>query len=210
MRTILLCLLLLSIGCASRPSSTPLASAAAPAGGGDEGAALPFDTSNYDGERFFNTTPLPDVRFWALVKHITTGRSTPWPAFVDNSSELNLDAKLSGGEAAITFVNHATVLIQWNGFHILTDPVWSTRVGPFSWAGPRRVRRPGIPREMLPRIDVVLISHNHYDHLDLPTLRFLEARDAPRLVALRCRARKRVCRPPSQWQGCSCRPTPSE
>ena len=77
----------------------------------------------------------------------------------------------------MTLVNHSTVLLQQRGFNILTDPIWSERASPFSWIGPRRRRKPGVCRENLPHIDAVLISHNHYDHMDLPTLRQLAARE---------------------------------
>ena len=80
-------------------------------------------------------------------------------------------------------VNHASVLVQTEGFNFITDPIWSERCSPVSFAGPKRHRPAGIPFDQLPRIDAVLISHNHYDHLDLPTLRRLEQRDAPLVVA---------------------------
>jgi L-ascorbate metabolism protein UlaG (beta-lactamase superfamily) len=79
-------------------------------------------------------------------------------------------------------INHSTVLIQLDGLNILTDPVYSPRVGPFSWVGPRRHRDPGIPFDELPPIHAVLISHNHYDHLDLPTLGRLAERHRPRIL----------------------------
>ncbi len=81
-----------------------------------------------------------------------------------------------------TWVGHATVLIQAGGLNILTDPVWADYVTPFPPMGPKRVAPPGIRFDDLPRIDLVLISHNHYDHLDLPTLRRLWARDHPQIV----------------------------
>jgi L-ascorbate metabolism protein UlaG (beta-lactamase superfamily) len=77
-------------------------------------------------------------------------------------------------------VNHATVLIQMDGLNILTDPVWSERIGPVSWAGPKRHRPPGIRFEDLPPIDVVLVSHSHYDHMDMPTLASLRDEHGPR------------------------------
>ena len=80
------------------------------------------------------------------------------------------------GGLRTTLVNHSTVLLQQRGSNILTDPIWSERASPLSWAGPRRRRKPGVSWENLPPIDTVLISHNHYDHLDLPTLRRLVAR----------------------------------
>jgi L-ascorbate metabolism protein UlaG (beta-lactamase superfamily) len=79
-------------------------------------------------------------------------------------------------------VNHSTVLIQYAGTNILTDPIWSDRASPFSSLGPRRFAPPGIRFENLPQIHVVLLSHNHYDHLDLPTLRRLAAGHSPRFV----------------------------
>lgn len=82
----------------------------------------------------------------------------------------------------ITFVNHSTFLIQVDGINILTDPVWSKRVSPVSWAGPKRMRLPGIRFEDLPPIHVVAISHNHYDHLDIPTMRLLAGGHHPRIV----------------------------
>ena len=83
---------------------------------------------------------------------------------------------MEGGGLRATLVNHSTVLLQQRGSNILTDPIWSERASSLSWAGPRRRRKQGVSWEDLPCIDVVLISHNHYDHLDLPTLRRLTAR----------------------------------
>ena len=76
-------------------------------------------------------------------------------------------------------VNHSTVLIQTLGRNILTDPIWSQRASPVSFAGPKRFRQPGIAFDQLPRLDTILISHNHYDHLDIPTLKRIWARDRP-------------------------------
>ncbi|HBQ11838.1 MAG TPA: hypothetical protein DEF51_12025 [Myxococcales bacterium] len=82
----------------------------------------------------------------------------------------------------VTFVNHATFLLQLGGLNVLTDPVWGERTSPVGFAGPKRFRPPGIRFEDLPPIDVVLVSHNHYDHMDFPTLRRLAARDRPRIL----------------------------
>jgi L-ascorbate metabolism protein UlaG (beta-lactamase superfamily) len=89
-------------------------------------------------------------------------------------------ARVASGGLRVTFVNHATALVQQDGVNLLTDPIWSERCSPFSWIGPRRKQPPGIRFEDLPPIDVVVLSHNHYDHLDLPTLRRLAERDRPR------------------------------
>src|SRR3546814_5172843 len=77
-------------------------------------------------------------------------------------------------------VGHATLLVQIAGLNILTDPVWSDRASPVAFAGPRRVTSPGIELGALPQIDAVLLSHNHYDHLDMASLQALHARHAPR------------------------------
>jgi L-ascorbate metabolism protein UlaG (beta-lactamase superfamily) len=82
----------------------------------------------------------------------------------------------------ISYVGHASVLIQTAGLNILLDPVWSKRASPFRFAGPKRVNDPGIAFADLPPIDVVLVSHGHYDHLDLATLSRLAAVHRPRVV----------------------------
>ena len=86
------------------------------------------------------------------------------------------------GHVAVTFVGHATFLLRFPGLVVLTDPVWSERCSPVLWAGPRRVRPPGLALDALPPVDLVLVSHNHYDHMDLPTLRHLAARGDPPVV----------------------------
>jgi len=72
-----------------------------------------------------------------------------------------------------SWINHSTFLFQYKKFNILTDPIWSKRCSPLQWAGPARKRLPGVLFDALPRIDLVLVSHNHYDHLDIPTLKRL-------------------------------------
>ena len=79
-------------------------------------------------------------------------------------------------QAVLTWVGHATFLIQIGGQNVLTDPMWSERASPVRFAGPRRWVPPGIPFDALPQVDAVLLSHNHYDHLDDRTVRRLAAR----------------------------------
>lgn len=102
-----------------------------------------------------------------------------WPVFVENTATPSLHRKRRTDAIAVTFVNHATFLIQLAGLNILTDPIWSRRASPVGWFGPKRVREPGVTLDDLPRIDVILISHNHYDHLDIGTLRRLQAKFSP-------------------------------
>ena len=107
-------------------------------------------------------------------------RRTPWPPRIDQPPRL--PAPLDGASAALTFIGHATFLIQTAAGNILTDPMYSQRAGPIL-VGPRRVRQPAVRFDDLPVISVVLLSHNHYDHCDLATLRMLAERDNPVVIA---------------------------
>ncbi|OBY25195.1 MBL fold metallo-hydrolase [Leisingera sp. JC1] len=140
-------------------------------------------SDHFDGKRFVNPTLDQQVRpgLREVFGMISEGRPS-WPDEVANTASPRLDHDLGENGMAVTFVNHATFLIQLPGLTILTDPVWSDRVSPVSWFGPKRVREPGIDFDALPEIDVVLISHNHYDHLDLPTLKQLNARFSPQFI----------------------------
>lgn len=91
--------------------------------------------------------------------------------------------RVEGANLRVTFINHATVLIQTHGLNILTDPVWSKRVSPTRHAGPARVRAPGLEMSDLPPIDVMLVSHNHYDHMDVISLRSLWNQHRPHILA---------------------------
>jgi L-ascorbate metabolism protein UlaG (beta-lactamase superfamily) len=94
----------------------------------------------------------------------------PWPKRVDVPRRPP-PRKLRAGRIGATFVGHSTWLLQIGGVAILTDPIWSDRASPLAWAGPRRVRAPGQAMEALPEVGLLLVSHNHYDHLDIPTLK---------------------------------------
>jgi L-ascorbate metabolism protein UlaG (beta-lactamase superfamily) len=141
-------------------------------------------SDHYDGERFFNPGPRTarqgsPKRF--INRVIGSDERAEWPAQVPIATTIPA-ARVAGDAMRVTWIGHATTLIQTQGLNILTDPIWSERASPFSFAGPKRVRAPGVRFEDLPKIDVVLISHNHYDHLDLPTLQRLWRRDRPLIV----------------------------
>ncbi len=141
-------------------------------------------SSHYDGARFFN----PDGEALRLGRpggfmNRWAGSSARavWPDQVPVRPTMP-PRRVDGQEMRVTWIGHATVLVQTQGLNILTDPIWSDRASPFSFVGPRRVRAPGVRFEDLPKIDLVLVSHNHYDHLDQSTLRRLWERDRPLIV----------------------------
>ncbi|WP_088673443.1 MBL fold metallo-hydrolase [Rhizobium sp. R339] len=137
-------------------------------------------SDHFDGRKFFNPTLSAQFSpgFSDVFGMIREGRAK-WPRSAENVAVPRLGEALGPDGAALTFVNHATFLIQMPGLNILTDPVWSTRVSPMRWVGPKRIRAPGVTLEELPEIGVILISHNHYDHLDIETLKKLDARFSP-------------------------------
>jgi L-ascorbate metabolism protein UlaG (beta-lactamase superfamily) len=146
-------------------------------------AAGKFPVSDhFDGQRFFNPNGAAPRGLKALLRWQLARQPGPWPDWVDNPAQPALPDALAPDECAVTFVNHATFLLQVAGLNVLTDPIWSDRCSPLSFAGPNRVHAPGIAFERLPRIDLVLLSHNHYDHLDLPTLARLRAVHRPLIV----------------------------
>ncbi len=154
---------------------------------------------HFDGSRFSNPGHVKDSSVTGYLWLRLTGAQATWPDSVPVAAEPPPPARVDDGTARVTFVGHATLLIQVAGLNILTDPVWSERASPFSFAGPKRVQAPGVAFDALPRIDVVLISHDHYDHLDLPTLRRLDARDMPQvIVPLGNRARVAEAMPASR------------
>ena len=141
-----------------------------------EGASDPRFPKHFDGKRFYNPDA-PQVRgLLDALRWKMTSRPEPSPSFIPDVEQSIPPRRVEGSGLRTTLVNHSTVLLQHAGANILTDPIWSERASPLPWMGPRRRRKPGVSWEDLPSIDAVLISHNHYDHLDLPTLRRLAAR----------------------------------
>jgi len=137
-------------------------------------------TDQFDGRRFFNPSGLP-VQPFTAVPRMLLERRAPWPSRVDQPQRRPPD--LDGAAALVTPIGHATFLIQTAEGNILTDPMYSERAGPLNLVGPRRVRRPAIRFDDLPRIAIVLLSHNHYDHCDRRTLAMLARRFDPIVIA---------------------------
>lgn len=150
-------------------------------------------SDHFDGKLYFNPglpppAPSPSGNppargvFWYLWRWLVSDDRPEWPEIRDSRPGPPPASRVPSGTLRITPIGHSTFLIQMDGVNLLTDPIWSDRCSPVSWAGPKRRQPPGIRFEDLPRIDVVLVSHNHYDHLDLPTLARLASKGTPRAV----------------------------
>lgn len=146
-------------------------------------AAPPYKgpvSDHFDGERFFN--PGVEQRgFRDLLRWLFNREPGPWREFTNMPPAPPPPRRVGRGELRVTFVNHSSVLIQTDGINILTDPVWAYRISPLSFIGPVRHKPPGIRFEDLPPIDAILLSHNHYDHLDIDTMKRLAAVHKPRI-----------------------------
>ncbi|NUO51064.1 MAG: hypothetical protein HOV80_19585 [Polyangiaceae bacterium] len=138
--------------------------------------------AGFDGKRFSNLAPYRQKDLADLIEWKLECGAAPWPDFVERAEGPRPPARVRRG-IRIQMVNHATVLIQMDGLNILSDPIWSERASPFSFVGPARHKAPGIAIEHLPHIDLIVVSHNHYDHMDVPTLRLVSERDAPVVFA---------------------------
>ncbi|MHB8771766.1 MAG: MBL fold metallo-hydrolase [Syntrophales bacterium] len=147
-------------------------------------------SDHFDGEKYFNPgsdTPPPEggqsrSRYRWLWRWVFGDSWPEWPEAKAFSPGPPPPSRVPREQLRVTPVGHATFLVQMDGLNILFDPIWSERCSPVSWAGPRRYKQPGIRFEDLPPIDVVLVTHNHYDHLDLPTLERLSRRGTPRAL----------------------------
>jgi L-ascorbate metabolism protein UlaG (beta-lactamase superfamily) len=141
-------------------------------------------SDHFDGLRFYDPDGSPPKPLTQLLRW-QFGRSrqrAAWPEWAPSPHADTPPARVEGSTVRLSFVGHVSWLIQSAGLNILVDPVWSERVSPFSFAGPKRRNDPGIAFESLPKIDVVLVSHGHYDHLDAATLSKLAAQFSPRVI----------------------------
>ena len=132
--------------------------------------------------RFFNPNARGARGLAEVIKWKLTSRAESSPNMIAVAPSIP-PGSIDSASLLVTMVNHATVLLQLPGANILTDPIWSMHASPVSFAGPRRHRMPGVEFDRLPGIQTVLLSHNHYDHLDVPTLRRLAARGGSQFVA---------------------------
>ena len=139
-------------------------------------------SDHFDGKNFFTPgAPAPkgfkDVISWQLNHE----RTQPWSPYHADPPAPAPPARVDDGSVRVTFVNHATVLLQFDGLNVLTDPIFAQRVSPFQFVGPKRDRPPGIRFDDLPPIDVLLLSHNHWDHLEIDTVKKICTQHQPKV-----------------------------
>jgi L-ascorbate metabolism protein UlaG (beta-lactamase superfamily) len=150
-------------------------------------------SDHFDGELFFNPLSSPKSpslaprgRFgllrWNIDRRWGKGRRAKWPARAPSPYADRPPARVEGRAVRLSYIGHASFLVQTAGLNFLLDPVWSERASPFRWIGPKRVNDPGIAFADLPPIDAVLVSHGHYDHLDIATLSRLAGAHRPRVI----------------------------
>src|SRR5262245_52333355 len=139
-------------------------------------------SDHYDGHRFHNKYDRGVRSLRDLIRWWRTRDSATWPVSVPFSEHEPPPANVAPGRAAITFIGHSTFLIRTAGAVVLTDPVFTECAGPYGRYGPRRVQPPGITLANLPKVDAVLVIHNHYDHLQPTSLLELQSNFAPSFV----------------------------
>ncbi len=136
-------------------------------------------SDHFDGKTFHNLNESDKLNYWYLLWFFISRTDGYWADFYPQTIPSNPPNTTKDGELKVTFINHASTLIQFDGINVLTDPVWSEYTTPVKPIGPQRRRSPGIDFDKLPHIDVVVISHNHYDHMDFETLKRLQEKFNP-------------------------------
>lgn len=139
-------------------------------------------TNHFDGSFFSNLDGDSKKSFLDVLKWKFTSKAEVWPEI--NPNEIKNIIPLSKIETGVkvSYLNHSSFLIQTNGINIITDPIWSKRASPFSFLGPKMVYSPAIKKENLPPIDFVIVSHNHYDHMDKESLIYLNETFSPTFI----------------------------
>jgi L-ascorbate metabolism protein UlaG (beta-lactamase superfamily) len=143
-------------------------------------------TDHFDGERFFDPLGVPprgrgELLRW-FIERRWKGTRAKWPVWAPSPFADRPPARVEGAALRVAYIGHASFLVQTAGLNILLDPVWSERASPFRFIGPKRVNDPGVAFADLPPIDAVLVTHGHYDHLDVSTLSRLAAAHRPRVI----------------------------
>lgn len=139
-------------------------------------------TDHFNGKQFFHADlPSTDKSLIDLLRWRLFGKRSPWPQSVPARSGIKPDYRVDG--LRITAIGHASMLIQVAGINILVDPVWSERTSPFRRLGPRRCNPPAVAFDDLPPVHAVLVTHNHYDHMDTATIAALWQTHKPTVIS---------------------------
>jgi L-ascorbate metabolism protein UlaG (beta-lactamase superfamily) len=157
-------------------------------GGGYRGMTNPYYagpvTDHFDGTRFFVPGEKPVNSFTNLMRwQFGSDPRASWPAVVPSTFNDVPPPRFESAGIRSVLIGHASFLVQVAGLNILIDPVFSERTSPVSFAGPKRFNPPGIDFDKLPPIDLVLVTHSHYDHMDAYSLKALQAGHKPRFIA---------------------------
>ena len=139
-------------------------------------------TNHFDGRQFYHPgIPPTDKSIFDVLRWQLFGKHAKWPASVPGRAGIKPDARVEG--LRITCIGHASLLLQIAGMNILVDPVWSDRVSPFKALGPRRHNAPAVALSDLPPIHALLLTHNHYDHMDTATIAAIHAHHKPLVIS---------------------------
>jgi len=138
-------------------------------------------TDHFDGKEFYNSDGVKAKGFKEVIGWMLTRKRTAWRPYHDEPVGPPPPPQVPGHDVRVTFINHSTFLLQFDSLNVLTDPVWYERTSPFQWIGPKRDRPPGLRLDELPKIDIILLSHNHWDHLDIETFKLLCQRHRPKV-----------------------------
>ena len=142
------------------------------------------------GDRFQNAQPVmpglrdPDAKMPTLSEFLCGGERRVPRGPLPSMSPLDTWSKPPGSGLRATWLGHSTLLIEIDGLRVLTDPVWGPRASPSRFAGPKRFQPVPVPLRAMPPVDLVIVTHDHYDHLDYPTIRQLAKRDVPFVTSL--------------------------
>ncbi len=139
-------------------------------------------TDHFNGKQFFHPgLPSTDKSLLTLFRWKLFSKPAPWPEIITAHSGLKPDTRVEG--LRITAIGHSSLLIQVAALNILVDPVWSNRTSPFKWTGPLRHNPPAVSLADLPAIHAVLVTHNHYDHMDTATIAALWQAHKPAMIS---------------------------
>jgi L-ascorbate metabolism protein UlaG (beta-lactamase superfamily) len=137
-------------------------------------------SDHFDGRRFIHPDGNKMGNFRELMRYQLTHKKARWP-YLDTIAKQPSILSTASNEIRYKVINHATVLIQHHGVNILTDPVFGKRASPFKLIGPKRHRPPALSIDELPKIDILLLSHDHFDHLDAASLKILVQKWNPKI-----------------------------